>query len=714
MKKTSQIWGFTALIGLAGQMAAPAAEVFVFQNKYELTVSGDFDGDGRLDMALVDRASGKYRLAYQLSAGVFTWSSVRVSGIPNLTGVSVGRAFDAGKDALAFTSADGSSVHVIDAASPGMAGQTVAITPECLGPSTAVLLDIGGAGNTPAPDLYIGSIYNADPANLATLFRNEGGKFKQIAEGEGPGPLTFAQRLSLKAGGTEYLCAVIAAKDKSSFVAVDLANGKVEKVAQADGLPPNAGYVAGQFRGQALKDLLFYQPEEKKLVYRPVEETGGKLQLGNGAAFELPKPVFQLAVAGKYLVAVHGTNDPAAVYSFDGTKAPTLAQTLPLKEGEMVSAVAVAGNYLGVLTRSSRTRFKYATHFEIYALKEGQYASVAAGELPTMELGDAFMVPDIHRRIVENLKVKTEAEMQVYTNTLPGSSVTYVMVPIKGGEFTMGSPDTEKNHKPDESPQHKVKVDPFWMGMFEVTWNEYEIFMYPDDEKKLRETYPTDEKINKISDAVTRPSKPYVEMSFGMGKDGYPAIAMTQHGGNKYCMWLSAKTGEFYRLPTEAEWEYACRAGTTTAYSFGDDESQLGDYAWYEQNSDFKYQKVGTKKPNPWGLFDMHGNVAEWCLDQYEPNYEPFAKGAVNPWVRATKPYPHSARGGSWDHPAEVLRSAARIASTPDWKAQDPQLPKSVWYLTDAQFIGFRLVRPLKVPPPEEMAKCWISGVEKD
>ena len=111
----------------------------------------------------------------------------------------------------------------------------------------------------------------------------------------------------------------------------------------------------------------------------------------------------------------------------------------------------------------------------------------------------------------------------------------------------------------------------------------------------------------------------------------------------------------------------------------------------------------------------MHGNAAEWCLDQYEPNYDRFNKGiALDPWVKAAKPYPHSARGGSWDDPPEKLRSAARRASDKSWKMQDPQLPKSIWYHTDAQFLGFRIVRPLKVPPPEEMFQYWNSGVEKD
>jgi formylglycine-generating enzyme required for sulfatase activity len=123
---------------------------------------------------------------------------------------------------------------------------------------------------------------------------------------------------------------------------------------------------------------------------------------------------------------------------------------------------------------------------------------------------------------------------------------------------------------------------------------------------------------------------------------------------------------------------------------------------------------VGKKKPNPWGLHDMHGNVLEWVLDQYDPQFYATAAPA-NPWNRATKPYPHSARGGSWDDDDPLkLRSAARRASDPTWKIQDPQLPKSVWYHTDAQFLGFRVVRPLKIPTAEEMNRYWNSGVEKD
>jgi len=325
-------------------------------------------------------------------------------------------------------------------------------------------------------------------------------------------------------------------------------------------------------------------------------------------------------------------------------------------------------------------------------------------------------VTAIHKKIMANLSAKSEAEMKAYSNAIPGTTVLYGMVPIPGGEFVMGSPDTEKDRKPDEGPQHKVILSPFWMGKCEVTWNEYEMFMYTDQEKVMT-TITNSPYLDAVSDAVSRPTKPYVEMSFGMGKGEYPAISMTQHAANKYCQWLSAKTGHYYRLPTEAEWEYACRAGTATAYFFGADPAPMKEYAWFAKNSDFKYQKVGRKKANPWGLHDIYGNVVEWCLDAYEPKaYEKFLPGPVKePWVKATQPYPHVARGGHWDDDElGMLRSATRRGSSKDWKVQDPQLPKSIWYHTDAQWLGFRIVRPLNVPSPEELLKVWNSGVEKD
>jgi formylglycine-generating enzyme required for sulfatase activity len=330
------------------------------------------------------------------------------------------------------------------------------------------------------------------------------------------------------------------------------------------------------------------------------------------------------------------------------------------------------------------------------------------------KVDEGQLVKEIHARIVAASPATAEKEMSAYSEKIPGTDVTFDLVKIPGGKFKMGSPASEEGRNADEGPQREVEIAPFWMGKCEITWNEFELFMYPTEERRIRESHQVNAKLNELTDASSRPTQPYVEMSFGMGKDGFPAISMTQHSANKYCEWLSAKTGHFYRLPTEAEWEYAARAGTTTAFFWGDDASQLDEYCWWANNSDGKYQKVGRKKPNPWGLHDILGNVCEWTLDQYSP--DTYASGNTsNPWVKATKPYPHVARGGSWDDDAaEKLRAAARRFSDPDWKIQDPQFPKSIWYHTDAQFLGFRVVRPLKTPSAEDMQKYWNSGVEKD
>jgi formylglycine-generating enzyme required for sulfatase activity len=341
-----------------------------------------------------------------------------------------------------------------------------------------------------------------------------------------------------------------------------------------------------------------------------------------------------------------------------------------------------------------------------------QAAKEIAKTDPVKEIGG---ITEIWKKIVGNAKVTEAKAMKPYTDYIVGHQVSFDLVPIPAGEFLMGSPETEKGRKPDEGPQHKMKIEPFWMGKCEVTWDEYELFQFPDEERKRRIMHKSPTEAHIQADIVARPTTPYVEMSFGMGKEGFPCISMTQHAANSYCKWLSAKTGHFYRLPTEAEWEYACRAGTTTAYSFGDDPKELEKYAWYVNNSEGKYQKVGKKLPNPWGLHDMHGNVTEWTLDQYEPGaYTKFMNGFTNSFIPSTKPYPHVVRGGSWDDTPDMLRSAVRKSSDKSWKMQDPQLPKSIWYLTDAQFLGFRVVRPLKIPPPEEMEKYWHNHVELD
>ncbi len=321
--------------------------------------------------------------------------------------------------------------------------------------------------------------------------------------------------------------------------------------------------------------------------------------------------------------------------------------------------------------------------------------------------GEEAKADDPYLRNPDSLAASQD-EMKPYTQRLRHSDVTFDMIPIPEGEFLMGSPATELHRQPDEGPQHRVQIEPFWMGKYEVTWNEFDAYRNKLDLKFRQKHHEDADEVDQKADAITRPTTPYTDMSFGMGRDGFPVINMTQLGATMYCAWLTEKTGQYYRLPTEAEWEYACRAGTTTMFSFGDDISKLDEYAWYWKNSeeDQVYHKVGKKKPNPWGLYDMHGNVSEWCLDQYHPDFyqqSKFIPAAKSPYLIPRKLFPRVVRGGSWFDDPEELRSANRIDSSDRWKAQDPQLPQSMWYLTDGDFVGFRVVRPLKRPSEEEI-----------
>lgn len=278
------------------------------------------------------------------------------------------------------------------------------------------------------------------------------------------------------------------------------------------------------------------------------------------------------------------------------------------------------------------------------------------------------------------------------------------MQAIPSGDYLMGS----IKGKSDEQPVHKVNLAAFWMSKFEVTWDIFELFLYKDYERTNSTT--TSEQL----DAVTRPTKPYLDMTFGMGKQNYPALAMTQYNAIQFCKWLYVRTGVFYRLPTEAEWEYACRAGSTTEFSFGNEESKLEEYAWYNTNSNKKTHPVGLKKPNAWGLYDMHGNVAEWTYDQYQADFYANSSNAKNPVAVPTQLYPLVIRGGSYEDEARDLRSAARTASDPTWKQIDPQIPKSNWWFPDAPFIGIRLVRPALTPTKEDIDVYYNKAPIKD
>jgi formylglycine-generating enzyme required for sulfatase activity len=312
--------------------------------------------------------------------------------------------------------------------------------------------------------------------------------------------------------------------------------------------------------------------------------------------------------------------------------------------------------------------------------------------------------------------------MVPYTIAVPGTKVAFDMVPIPGGTVRMGSPVSEAGHQPSEAPQFEVQLQPFWMGKYEVTWAEYKEYMglygvfKEFESQSIREV--TDD--NRV-DAITAPTELYdPSFTFKKGENPrQPAVTMTQYAAKQYTKWVSAVTQQQYRLPTEAEWEYACRAGTNTAYSFGDNASDLGEYAWYFENSDETTHPVGGKKPNPWGLYDIHGNVSEWVLDQMlEDGYQRFGGKQVSDAdavVWPTKLFPRVVRGGNWDSMPAACRSASRLGSNdPKWKSKDPNIPLSPWWFTSdpARGVGFRMVRPLENVPREEMAKYWEADVD--
>jgi formylglycine-generating enzyme required for sulfatase activity len=200
---------------------------------------------------------------------------------------------------------------------------------------------------------------------------------------------------------------------------------------------------------------------------------------------------------------------------------------------------------------------------------------------------------------------------------------------IPAGEFMMGSPATESGRSDNET-QHRVTLTkPFYLGVTEVTQEQYQKVMVTNPSK------------------VKGPQNPVERVNWAEA---------VEFCGKLSAMPAEKTAGHVYRLPTEAEWEYACRSGTATAYGFGDDASRLGDYGWFEGNSDSRTHPVGEKKPNAWGLYDMHGNVWEWCQDRYGD----YPSGSATDPTGATSDLYRVRRGGGWYGNAGYCRSAGR------------------------------------------------------
>jgi len=287
-----------------------------------------------------------------------------------------------------------------------------------------------------------------------------------------------------------------------------------------------------------------------------------------------------------------------------------------------------------------------------------------------------------------------------YTETVTtktGEKISFDMVLIPAGNFKMGSPADEAGRKDDEGPRHEVTLDSYYLCTAETT---IQLFMaYYQETVSAKKDFITTQQPKETEnvDAITGPTPVYGDMTMGY-ENQHPAMGMTWYNAMTFCRWLSKRTGKQYRLPTEAEWEYACRAGSTSAFCAGDDPEKLKEFAWYEATADSETSTVAKKKPNAWGLYDMSGNVREWVFDFYSPDaYKQAAAKtpAVNPKGPETGEI-HVARGGDYSCSAEELRCAARAFEEKWWRSGDPQIPKSKWWLPEMDIIGFRVACSVK------------------
>jgi len=297
-----------------------------------------------------------------------------------------------------------------------------------------------------------------------------------------------------------------------------------------------------------------------------------------------------------------------------------------------------------------------------------------------------------------------------YAEQIPGSCQTISMIAIPGGTFKMGSDKSEPFHKEDEGPVRNVTVSSFFMSEVQITWDVYfTFFLETQSEGRTPPEIIFERNSRPDLDAVAGPTPFYGNPDQGWGAGMLPAITMTHYSAQTFCQWLSLKTGKTYRLPTEAEWEYAVRGGTETPYFFEGNPKDfsdkgfmrrfkkaktevISDYAIYRKNSNNRTQEPDHVKPNPFGLKNMVGNVWEYCADKYSAKaYSKTELNVTNPIE--TEGDEFVVRGGYYNSDAADLRSAARgHTDHDDWIRTDPQQPKSIWWYTDMKGIGFRIV----------------------
>ncbi|TVQ88628.1 MAG: hypothetical protein EA393_08475 [Bacteroidetes bacterium] len=324
----------------------------------------------------------------------------------------------------------------------------------------------------------------------------------------------------------------------------------------------------------------------------------------------------------------------------------------------------------------------------------------------------------LEKMVAIDAEIYTEAasvdQFARFTETVPGTSMAFDMLPIPGGQFTIGSPENEPGRRDNEGPQRTVEVSPFFMSEIQVSWDMFMAFFREtmSEGRVDQGAFIASASRDAMIDGISGPTPPWGSPDQGWGYGKRPAITMTWHAANVFCEWLSLKTGKTYRLPTEAEWEFAARGGTETPYFFegnpkkftrerfinrllGPDTTTINSYVIYAENSMARTQTPDDVNPNPFGLKNMLGNVWEFCSDYYDENvYAMYPAEAViiNPQGPPTG-NERVIRGGSFRSDAYEVRSASRSHTRHDtWLLTDPQIPKSIWWYSDVFDVGFRVV----------------------
>lgn len=244
-------------------------------------------------------------------------------------------------------------------------------------------------------------------------------------------------------------------------------------------------------------------------------------------------------------------------------------------------------------------------------------------------------------------QVEAQTAAETIKLRVPKTTVHFDLVETPAGSVTLDDATTE--------------VDPLLVLTTELPWDLYDIFIYELDQPDG----------SSPADAVSRPSKPYVPPDRGFGHDGYPAIGMTRKAAEQFCQWLSLKLGVTVRLPQQHEWVYLAQGGEERDYCCGVEADTLDRVAWFKDNSEHTTHPVAQKAPNAFGLFDIHGNAAEWVMTE------------------TRRPY---AMGGGYRDTAEDSKATSAQRQASSWNQSDPQIPKSQWWLADCSWVGFRFV----------------------